>query len=119
MAQRQDLNQGGQGEDDLESVAADYYVVKSVDLDRLKMKTNTDISHLITTDLSRDMLMNTVAEIARAGESQMEAFCEKHLSNFPNYEARVVIGSPGDEILKFAEEQNKGLVRTFHKLLCP
>ncbi len=40
MAQRQDLNQGGQGEDDLESVAADYYVVKSVDLDELKMKTN-------------------------------------------------------------------------------
>jgi len=38
MAQRQDLNQGGQGEDDLESVAADYYVVKSVDLDKLKMK---------------------------------------------------------------------------------
>ena len=51
-----------------------------------------------------------VAEIARAGERQMEAFCDKHLSGFPNYETRVVTGSPGDEILKFIEKQGIELV---------
>ncbi len=70
----------------------------------------TDISHLITTDLSRDMLMSTVAEIARAGENQMRAFCDKQLSGFSNYETKVVTGSPGDEILKFADEQSIDLV---------
>ena len=72
-----------------------------------------DISYLTTIDMPRDTVMNTkalVAEIARAGESQMEAFCDKHLSGFPNYETRVVIGSPGDEILKFVEEQGIDLV---------
>lgn len=70
----------------------------------------TDISHLITTDLSRDMLMSTVAEIARVGENQMRAFCDKQLSGFSNYETKVVTGSPGDEILKFADEQSIDLV---------
>lgn len=70
----------------------------------------TDISHLITTDLSRDMLMSTVAEIARVGENQMRAFCDKQLSGFPNHETKVVTGSPGDEILKFADEQSIDLV---------
>jgi nucleotide-binding universal stress UspA family protein len=70
----------------------------------------TDISHLITTDLSRDLLKNAVAEIARSGETQMEAFCGKQLSGFPNHEAKVVTGSPSDEIVKFTEAEGIDLV---------
>lgn len=69
-----------------------------------------DISYLTTIDVSRDTLMNTVAQVALAGESQMQAFCEKHLGDFPNYEAKVVIGSPADEILKFADVQGIDLI---------
>jgi nucleotide-binding universal stress UspA family protein len=68
--------------------------------------------------------MNTVSEVARVGEKQMEAFCEKHLKDFFNYETKVVMGNPADEILKYAEDQGidlvimgthgrKGLERTF------
>lgn len=69
-----------------------------------------DISYLTTIDVSRDMLMNTVAEIARAGENQMQAFCDKNLSDFPNYETKVITGNPADEILKFVDEQGIDLV---------
>ena len=69
-----------------------------------------DISYLTTIDVSRDILMNTVAEIARAGESQMEAFCDKNLRDFSNYEAKVLTGNPADEIVKFADEQGIDLI---------
>ena len=69
-----------------------------------------DISYLTTIDVPRDTLMNTVAEIARAGENQIEAFGNKHLSDFPNYEAKVVTGNPADEIVKFADEQGVDLI---------
>ena len=70
----------------------------------------TDISHLITTDLSRDLLKSTVAEIARAGEGQMKAFCAAQLSGFPNHETKVVTGSPSDEIVKFANGEGVDLI---------
>jgi len=69
-----------------------------------------DISYLTTIDVPRDTLMNTVAEIARAGENQMRAFCDKHLSDFPNHESKVLIGTPSDEIVKFANEQGIDLI---------
>ncbi len=69
-----------------------------------------DISYLTTIDVPRDTLMNTVAEIARAGENQIEAFCDKHLSDFPNHETKVVTGNPADEIVKFADEQGVDLI---------
>jgi nucleotide-binding universal stress UspA family protein len=83
-----------------------------------------DISYLTTIDVARDLLMNTVAEVAKAGEKQMEAFCNKNLKEFSNYETKVVMGNPADEILKYADNQGidliimgthgrKGLKRTF------
>ena len=69
-----------------------------------------DISYLTTIALSRDTLMNTVDEIARAGKNQMEAFCDKNLRDFPNYETKVVTGNPADEIVKFADEQSIDLI---------
>jgi len=69
-----------------------------------------DISYLTTIDVSRDLLMNTVAEVARAGEKQMEAFCDKNLRDFSNYETKVVIGSPAEEILKYADDQGIDLI---------
>ena len=70
----------------------------------------TDISHLITTDLSRDLLKNTVAEIARGGESRMEAFCGKQLSGFPNHETKVVTGGPAEQIVQFVDAEGIDLV---------
>jgi nucleotide-binding universal stress UspA family protein len=83
-----------------------------------------DISYLTSIDVSPDLLMNTVAEVARAGEKKMEAFCDKNLKAFSNYETKVVMGNPADEILKYANDQGidliimgthgrKGLERTF------
>jgi nucleotide-binding universal stress UspA family protein len=69
-----------------------------------------DISYLTTIDVSRDLLMNTVAEVARAGEKQMEAFCDKYLRDFSNYETKVVFGSPAEEILKYADDQGIDLI---------
>lgn len=69
-----------------------------------------DISYLATINVARNLLMNTVAEIARAGENKMEAFCDKSLGDFSNYEAKVVIGNPAEEILKFAHEQGIDLI---------
>jgi nucleotide-binding universal stress UspA family protein len=69
-----------------------------------------DISYLTNIDVSRDLLMNTVAEVARAGEKQMEAFCDKYLNGFSNYETKVVIGSPEEEILKYADDQGIDLI---------
>lgn len=69
-----------------------------------------DISYLTTIDVSRDLLMNTVAEVARAGEKQMEAFCDQNIKGFSNYETKVVMGNPAEEILKYAEDQGIDLV---------
>ncbi len=70
----------------------------------------TDISYLTTVDVSRDILMNTVAEIARAGENKMEAFCDEHMGSFSNYKAKVVMGAPAEEVLKYAVEQGVDLI---------
>lgn len=69
-----------------------------------------DISYLTTIDVSKDLLMNTVAEVARAGETRMEAFCDKSMGTFSNYRSRVVIGSPPDEILRYAGDENIDLI---------
>jgi nucleotide-binding universal stress UspA family protein len=83
-----------------------------------------DISYWTTIDVSPDLLINTVAEVARAGEKKMEAFCHKNLRDFSNYETRVVAGNPAEEIVKYADDHGidlivmgthgrKGLERTF------
>lgn len=69
-----------------------------------------DLSYLTTIDVSRDILMNTVAEIARSGENQIQGFCDKNLSDFSNHESKVVIGNPADEIVKFAHEHDIDLI---------
>jgi nucleotide-binding universal stress UspA family protein len=69
-----------------------------------------DISYLTTIDVPRDLLMNTVAEIAKAGEDHMVIFGDKNLGNSINYETKVVIGNPAEEILKFADEQSIDLI---------
>lgn len=69
-----------------------------------------DISYLSTVDVAWELLRNTVAEVARAGENRMEAFCDKQLSDFPNYESKVVTGDPAEEIVKFADEQGIDLI---------
>ena len=69
-----------------------------------------DISYLSTVDVAWELLRNTVAEVARAGENRMEAFCDKQLSDFPNYESKVVTGDPAEEIVKFADKQGIDLI---------
>jgi nucleotide-binding universal stress UspA family protein len=69
-----------------------------------------DISYLTTVDVPWELLSDTVAEVARGGENRMQAFCDKGLSDFPNYESKVVTGDPADEIMKFANEQDIDLI---------
>jgi nucleotide-binding universal stress UspA family protein len=69
-----------------------------------------DISYFTAIDMQGDMLMNTVAEVARAGENQMEKFCRQQMGGYPNYETKVVIGNPADEIVAFADRQGVDLV---------
>ncbi len=69
-----------------------------------------DISYLTTIDVSRGLLKNMVAEIARTGENQIQAFCEKNMSDFSNYETKVVIGNPEEQILKSAHQQGIDLI---------
>jgi nucleotide-binding universal stress UspA family protein len=69
-----------------------------------------DISYLTTVDVPWELLSDTVAEVARAGENRMQAFCDKELSDFLNYESKVVTGDPADEIMKFANEQDIDLI---------
>ncbi len=69
-----------------------------------------DISYLVTINVSGDALMNTVAEVARGAEKQMQEFCDKYLRDLSPYETTVVIGNPADEILKFANEHAIDLI---------
>jgi nucleotide-binding universal stress UspA family protein len=69
-----------------------------------------DISYLTTIAVSRDRLLNTVAEIARAGEERMQAFCDKELSDFPNYECKVVTGNPAEKIVEFVSEKGIDMI---------
>ncbi|MDY6837726.1 MAG: universal stress protein [Thermodesulfobacteriota bacterium] len=69
-----------------------------------------DISYLTTVSVPKDTLMNTVAEIARGAEEEMEAFCKKQLSDFSDYEAKVLIGNPGEDILKYAQDEDIDLI---------
>jgi nucleotide-binding universal stress UspA family protein len=69
-----------------------------------------DISYMTIIEVSRDLLTRAVSKIATAGENQIKVFCDKHLSDFSNYETNVVIGNPADEILRFANEQGIDLI---------
>jgi nucleotide-binding universal stress UspA family protein len=69
-----------------------------------------DISYLSTIDVSPDLLMNTVAQVAKAGEDRMQTFCEKSMAGFSDYEAKVVIGNPQAEIVKYAKENTIDLI---------
>jgi nucleotide-binding universal stress UspA family protein len=69
-----------------------------------------DISYLKAIDIPGDMLMNSVADVARAGENQMEKFCQKQMGDYSNYETKVAIGNPPDEIVAFADGQDVDLV---------
>jgi nucleotide-binding universal stress UspA family protein len=69
-----------------------------------------DISYLGAIDVPSEMLMDTVAVVVRAAENQMQRLCETHLRDFPDYESKVVVGNPGEEIVKFAEEQGIKLI---------
>ena len=69
-----------------------------------------DISYLGAIDVPSETLMGTVAEVAQAAENKMQSFCDRNLSDFPNYESKVVIGNPGEEIVKFADEQEIDLI---------
>jgi nucleotide-binding universal stress UspA family protein len=69
-----------------------------------------DISYLEAIDVASQLLVDTLAEVTRAGTNRMDAFCEKHLGDFPNYKAKVVSGDPADEILKFADKQKIDLI---------
>ena len=69
-----------------------------------------DISYLTAINIASDVLMNSVAEVAQAGENQMETFCQQQMGGYSNYETRVVIGNPADEIVAFADRQGIDLV---------
>ena len=69
-----------------------------------------DISYLTITGAARDVLASTIAEVVRAGKKTMREFCDKELSDFPNYETEVVMGNPADSILKFANERDIDLI---------
>jgi nucleotide-binding universal stress UspA family protein len=69
-----------------------------------------DISYLEAIDVASQVLVDTLAEVTRAGQKRMKQFCEKNLSDFPNYEAKVVGGDAADEILKFADRQGIDLI---------
>jgi nucleotide-binding universal stress UspA family protein len=69
-----------------------------------------DISYLTTIDVPRDLLMNTVARIAKAGEDHMEMFVDKNLGSIVDHETKVVTGNPAEEILKFAHQQSIDLI---------
>ncbi len=63
-----------------------------------------DLSYLSTNDVGPQPLMNMSKDIASGGEKEMQAFCEKHVRDFSNYDTKVVIGNPEEEILRYAVE---------------
>jgi nucleotide-binding universal stress UspA family protein len=69
-----------------------------------------DISYLKTIEASEGMLMNAVAEVARAGEDRLEAFCQHSMADFPNYETQVMIGNPPERIVEYAADNNIDLI---------
>ena len=69
-----------------------------------------DISYLEAIDVASEVLVDTLAEVTRAGENRMKQFCEKNLSDFPTYEAKIVGGDAADEILKFADREGIDLI---------
>lgn len=69
-----------------------------------------DISYMTTVDVSKGLLMDTVAAIARGAEDHMQAFVDKNMDTSIKYETRVVIGNPADEILKYAGEQGIDMI---------
>jgi nucleotide-binding universal stress UspA family protein len=69
-----------------------------------------DISYLTTIDVSRDLLMNTVNEIAKAAENQMEAFVDKNLGKSIECDTAVVIGNPAEEIVTYANKKGIDLI---------
>ena len=69
-----------------------------------------DISYLGAIDVSSEMLIDTMGEVTRAAENKMQSFCDKNLTDFPNYDCKIVVGNPGEEIVKFADEQAIDLI---------
>ncbi len=69
-----------------------------------------DLSYLSTNNVGPQLLMNMSRDIALAGEKEMQAFCKKHVRDFSNYDTKVVIGNPKEEILRYAIEVHIDLI---------
>jgi nucleotide-binding universal stress UspA family protein len=69
-----------------------------------------DISYLTMIDASQGMLMDTVMKVARAGENKIDAFCQRQMSDFPNYRTKVMIGNPPERIIQYAADNKIDLI---------
>ncbi len=62
------------------------------------------IPYIPPDDGGQAVLMDMTSEIVREGENRMEAFCERCLGRFSDYEAKVLIGNPAEKILRYTIE---------------
>ncbi|MBK5102513.1 MAG: universal stress protein [Desulfobacteraceae bacterium] len=56
------------------------------------------------------MLDDVAVSLAEGAEKKMKEFCERHLSNFDNFETKVVVGEAGEEVLNYADEKEVDLI---------
>lgn len=69
-----------------------------------------DLSYLASIRVDPDLLTHVNTEIAHVGESQMKAFCEEYLRDFTDFDTKVVIGNPQEEILRYVKERSIDLI---------
>jgi nucleotide-binding universal stress UspA family protein len=49
-------------------------------------------------------------EIVQGAEKKMDDFIKAHFKDYPNVTAKVLIGDPAEEILRYAKSENMGLI---------
>ena len=69
-----------------------------------------DLSHYKMMYIKPVMLDDVAVSLAEGAEKKMKEFCERHLSDFDNFETKVVVGEAGEEVLNYADEKEVDLI---------
>lgn len=56
------------------------------------------------------MLDDMAQALVKGGEKKMKEFCERYLTDFDNFETKVVVGEAGEEVLNYADEKEVDLI---------
>jgi nucleotide-binding universal stress UspA family protein len=69
-----------------------------------------DLSHFAGMHVPHTSIGGFTKELVEASQRMMDHVCEEHLDRCPNFQRKVMVGDPGEEIVRMAETEQIDLI---------